>query len=117
MFVERKTQRFLDALRGATGPKLHELTPGEARRFWALTQAVDVVNLSADIEDLTITGGPTGSISLRIVRPEHGGSSLPGHRSEGALAEYYNDMRSIANVDTVSWLQYAVSQCLFADSK
>jgi acetyl esterase len=77
MFVERKTQRFLDALRGATGPKLHELTPGEARRFWALTQAVDVVNLSADIEDLTITGGPTGSISLRIVRPEHHSDPLP----------------------------------------
>jgi hypothetical protein len=71
MFVERKTQRFLDALRGATGPKIHELTPGEARRFWALTQAVDVVTLPADVEDLTVPGGPTGSVSIRIVRPPH----------------------------------------------
>lgn len=58
-----------------------------------------------------------GGIAWRIVRPDHDGSSLPGHRSEGALAAHYNDMRTIANVDTLSWLQYAVSQCLFADSK
>ena len=34
MFVERRTQRFLDALRVAGGPKIHELSPGEARRVW-----------------------------------------------------------------------------------
>jgi len=77
MFVERKTQRFLDALRGATGPKIHELTPGEARRFWALTQAVEVPSLPADVEDLTIIGGPTGTISIRIVRPPNHPDPLP----------------------------------------
>lgn len=77
MFVERKTQRFLDALRGATGPKIHELTPGEARRFWAVTQAVEVTSLPADIEDLTVPGGPTGTVSIRIVRPPHQPDPLP----------------------------------------
>ena len=42
MFVERKTQRFLDSLRVADRPKIHELTPGDARRVWVATQAVDV---------------------------------------------------------------------------
>jgi acetyl esterase len=77
MFVERKTQRFLDALRAASGPKLHELTPGDARRLWAATQAIEVTKLAADIDDRTIPGGPTGTVSLRIVRPAGHPEPLP----------------------------------------
>ncbi len=77
MFVERTTQRFLDALRVAGGPKLHELTPGDARRVWAATQAVEVPRLPAEVEDRTIPGGPTGTVSLRIVRPERRADVLP----------------------------------------
>ena len=77
MFVERRTQRFLDALRVAGGPKIHELSPGEARRVWAGTQAVDVPKLPADIDDRTIPGGPTGTVSLRILRPRDRPQPLP----------------------------------------
>jgi acetyl esterase len=77
MFVERRTQRFLDALRVAGGPKIHELTPGEARRVWAATQAVEVSKLPADIDDRTIPGGPTGTVSLRILRPRDRTHPLP----------------------------------------
>lgn len=77
MFVERTTQRFLDSLRVADRPKIHELTPGDARRVWVATQAVEVARPPADIEDLTIPGGPTGTVSLRIVRPQNQRDPLP----------------------------------------
>jgi acetyl esterase len=77
MFVERRTQRFLDALRVAGGPKIHELSPGEARRVWAATQAVEVPKLPADIDDRTVPGGPTGTVSLRILRPRDRHHPLP----------------------------------------
>lgn len=38
-----------------------------------------------------------GGAAWHIVRPDHAGSSLPGHRSEGALADYYGEMRTILN--------------------
>src|SRR5258708_1145419 len=46
-------------------------------------------------------------IAWHIVRPDHAGSSIPSHRSEGALADYYGDMRGITNDGTVLDLQLA----------
>lgn len=47
-----------------------------------------------------------------IVRPAHGGSQIPGHRSEGALSEFYGDMRTITNMDSIEMLQFKVRQIM-----
>ncbi|MBB5414081.1 deoxynucleotide monophosphate kinase family protein [Paraburkholderia atlantica] len=47
-----------------------------------------------------------------IVRPAHGGSSLPGHRSEGALSEFYADMRTVANTGWIEDLHSKVRQIM-----
>jgi hypothetical protein len=55
-----------------------------------------------------------GGVAWRIVRPSHEGSSLPGHRSEGALSEFYGDMRAIANSGWVEDLHAKVKQIMDA---
>lgn len=77
MFVEPNTQRFLEALRALGGPRIHELSPGDARRFFATTQAVNVSRPPTDIDDRTIPGGPTGTVSVRVVRPQGHPEPLP----------------------------------------
>jgi hypothetical protein len=38
-----------------------------------------------------------GGVLWHVYRPDHAGSSIPGHRSEGALADHYADMRGLIN--------------------
>jgi acetyl esterase len=71
--IEPRTQAFLDSLAAAGGPPLEELSVEEARAEAARGQTDDVAKLPADIEDRTIPGGPTGEISIRIVRPKESG--------------------------------------------
>jgi len=47
-----------------------------------------------------------------IVRSNHSGSSLPGHRSEGALSEFYGDMLTIANTGWIEDLHAKVCQIM-----
>lgn len=56
-----------------------------------------------------------GGIVWRIVRPEHAGSSIPTHRSEGALAPYYEEMRTIVNDADVCSLAFKVFDALRAE--
>lgn len=51
-------------------------------------------------------------VAWHIVRPEHAGSSIPGHRSEGALSAYYDEMRTITNRTTIEWLRFITSKLL-----
>ncbi|WP_157661682.1 deoxynucleotide monophosphate kinase [Burkholderia ubonensis] len=55
-----------------------------------------------------------GGIAWHIVRPEHAGSSIPGHRSEGALSSYYDEMHQITNQNSIDWLQFIVQRILQA---
>jgi acetyl esterase/lipase len=59
------------------GAPLEQLSVEEARQEAARGQAVDVVKLPADIEDHTISGGPSGTILIRIVRPKGRMDPLP----------------------------------------
>src|ERR1700730_14980367 len=74
--------RILDFLKGLDaqgGPPLYTLSPAEARNVLvSIQRSVNVTKLPADIEDRTIPGGPTGQISLRIVRPQGNTTTLPG---------------------------------------
>lgn len=53
-----------------------------------------------------------GGIAWHIVRPDHAGSSIPLHRSEGALANYYADMRTIFNGGDITALHLKVFDAL-----
>ncbi|OKO74446.1 lipase [Bradyrhizobium sp. NAS80.1] len=73
--LEPTTQQFVDAI--AAGPIMPELSPNDARKFLADTQSGDIGKPAARLEDRVITVGPTGSVSLRIVRPEGASEALP----------------------------------------
>jgi acetyl esterase len=75
--LEPTTQSFIDALAAKKGPPIYTLSPADARNVLAGAQAQPVKKEPAKIEDRVIHAGPTGKISLRIVRPEHAKGPLP----------------------------------------
>ena len=77
--LEAQTLAFVQALDAQGGPPIYKLTPADARNLLLGAQeSAHVIKEPADIEDRTINGGPTGTISLRIVRPHGSGSrTLP----------------------------------------
>jgi acetyl esterase len=86
--------RFLQTLAALGGPPLHRLAPAEARAVLAGLQTGQSRHFEADTEDYTISGGPTGELALRIVRPRgvpgsppvvlyfHGGGWVLGDKDE-----------------------------------
>lgn len=76
--IDPDTESWLGALAASGGPPLNELSPADARRVLLDVQASVSVELEpAQIDDRTITGGPTGEVSLRIVHPDQAGDTLP----------------------------------------
>ncbi|MGW1259003.1 alpha/beta hydrolase [Streptomyces sp. NPDC002513] len=76
--LEPTAQAFLDKLAAAGGPPIQDLSPAAARKaLLDLQAAYPVAKLPADITERTIPGGPTGSVSLRIVRPQGMTGKLP----------------------------------------
>ena len=67
--VEKNTRAFLESLEQNPGPPLYKLSPQQARAVLSGLQAGYVEKLPADLEDRTIPGGPTGEVSIRIIRP------------------------------------------------
>lgn len=80
--MEQLDPRILDFLKNLAaqgGPPLYTLSPAEARNFLlAVQRSVRVPTPAVDIEERTIAGGPTGTISLRILRPKGVRGPLPG---------------------------------------
>jgi acetyl esterase len=78
--IDPATEAWLDRLEaaGAGSPPLYELSPEDAREVLRSIQASVPVQLApADIEDRSIAGGPTGEISIRIIRPSNATGLLP----------------------------------------
>jgi acetyl esterase len=74
--LEPAAQEFADAT--SKPPFLYDLGPVEGRRTVDDVQAGDGVERpGADITDLTIPGGPSGEVSIRIVRPAGSSGTLP----------------------------------------
>jgi acetyl esterase len=73
--LEPTTQKFIDSLAGST--PIYKLSPADARNVLSGAQKGDVRKLSAQEENKVIPVGPTGSVKLRIVRPEHAKGTLP----------------------------------------
>ena len=69
---------FLKVLEAQGGPALSTLEAASARTvLLSVQRSVTVATLPADSSDRTIRGGPTGEISLRIVRPRGTCGVLP----------------------------------------
>jgi acetyl esterase len=82
-FLEAQTLAFLQALEAQGGPPIYKLTPAAARNLLLSAQTSGTVRKEpADLEDFHISGGPTGDISLRMVRP-------PGSRNRTLPAILY----------------------------
>ncbi len=75
--LDATIERFLQTLAAQGGPPLYTLSPTEARAVLAGVQAGEGVRFEADSEECIISGGPTGEIPLRIVRPRGVPGLLP----------------------------------------
>ncbi len=76
--IEPATRKFLESLNSGGGKQIYELSVEEARKLLSDVQSGTVVEkLPADIEDKTIPVGPSGQVSIRIVRPKGVTEALP----------------------------------------
>jgi acetyl esterase len=78
--IEPHTKAWVDELEAAAAgsPPLYELSPHDARGVLRSIQASVPVELApAEIEDRSIPGGPTGEVSIRIIRPSKATGALP----------------------------------------
>ena len=76
--LDATTDAFLKSLAARGGPPLYTLSPADARAVLTSVQSsVTVTKLPADLEDRTISGGPTGEVSIRLIRPQGVSGALP----------------------------------------
>lgn len=73
--LEPEAQQFANAT--ANPPYLFDLGPEKGRSVVDEVQSGPVRKLPVDIEDLTIAGGPSGQVSVRILRPQNAPATLP----------------------------------------
>ncbi|WP_339225261.1 alpha/beta hydrolase [Paenibacillus sp. FSL H8-0332] len=76
VILEPAAQKFADD--NAKPPFLPDLGPEKGRETVNTVQADDIEKPEADLQDLTVAGGPGGEVKVRIVRPVGtSGTSLP----------------------------------------
>ncbi len=75
--LEPAAQALSDALAASDGPPLYTLSPEDARAVLDGAQSGPVTMPPAEIEAHTIPGGPSGTVSITLVRPEWTNGSLP----------------------------------------
>ena len=73
--LELHTQQFIDSLVGA--PPIYTLSPADARSVLMRAQSIPVGKPSAEVEDMDLPVGPTGSVPIRILRPKGTAGVLP----------------------------------------
>jgi acetyl esterase/lipase len=73
--LEPAAQEFADAT--ANPPYLFDLGPVEGRKTVDQVQAGNIEKPDVDVEDSTIPGGPSGQVSIRILRPKGASGRLP----------------------------------------
>ncbi|MFP7478853.1 alpha/beta hydrolase [Terribacillus saccharophilus] len=73
--LETEAQQFIEAT--ANPPYLFDLGPNEGRKTVDDVQSGEIDKPEVDIEDITIPGGPTGEVSIRIIKPKQIDRNLP----------------------------------------
>ena len=75
--LDPSAQAFLNELAASNGKPIYTLNPEDARKGLDTLQETPRKKLPADIQDLTIPGGPYGTIDIRIIRPKGNEEMLP----------------------------------------
>ncbi|MGW4715797.1 alpha/beta hydrolase [Nocardia sp. NPDC004260] len=73
--LEPAAQEFVDAT--SQPPFLYQLPPEEGRKAVDSVQDAPIFKPEVDEEWITVEGGPTGSVRVRIVKPQGGTEPLP----------------------------------------
>ena len=73
--LEPAAQEFADAT--ANPPFLADLGPVDGRKTVDEVQSGDIAKPDVDIEDTSVPGGPSGEVSVRIIRPKGTTGTLP----------------------------------------
>src|SRR5260370_17451450 len=73
--LEPEAQAFVEA--AALSPWLFTLGPHQGRLALDKAQSGKVRRPAVDVEDLTITDGPSAQVALRILRPQNTQTPLP----------------------------------------
>ncbi|MGG0916480.1 alpha/beta hydrolase [Bacillus amyloliquefaciens] len=73
--LEKAAQEFAEAT--ANPPYLFDLGPEKGREAVDEVQSSPIDKLPVDIEDVMISGGPSGQVSVRIMRPQNAPAHLP----------------------------------------
>ena len=73
-----EAQDFVDALDVAGNPPIYTLSPEKARQFLIDSQnRIGAAKPDADIKDISLPVGPTGSVDVRIVKPKGAKDRMP----------------------------------------
>lgn len=75
--LDPATLRFVEALVEQGGKPIYRMSVSEAREVLENLQSQPVEKPQAGIQDLTIPCGPSGQVSIRIVRPANATGALP----------------------------------------
>src|SRR4051812_2926906 len=73
--LEPAAQQFAEAT--ADPPYLPDLGAVEGRKTVDQVQSGEIAKPDVDIDDTTIPGGPSGQVSIRILRPQGASGQLP----------------------------------------
>ncbi|OEH93806.1 alpha/beta hydrolase [Bacillus solimangrovi] len=73
--LEPEAQEFVEATKNP--PYLFDLAPEEGRKAVDEVQSSPIDKKPVDIEDIMISGGPTGKVSVRILKPKDAPNNLP----------------------------------------
>ena len=73
--LEPAAQEFAEAT--ASPPYLFDLGPVEGRKTVDQVQSGQIAKPEVDVQDTTIPGGPSGAVSIRIMRPKGSSGQLP----------------------------------------
>ncbi|MEV0123105.1 alpha/beta hydrolase [Streptomyces sp. NPDC050703] len=75
VLLEPAAAAFAEAT--AQPPYLFELAPADGRKAVDEVQSGEIAKPAVDEEWITVSGGPTGSVRVRVVRPAGAGGTLP----------------------------------------
>jgi acetyl esterase len=75
LVLEPAAQEFADAT--ANPPFLFDLGPEKGREIVDGVQSGEVAKPDVNITDITVPGGPSGAVSVRILRPQNSTGTLP----------------------------------------
>ncbi len=73
--LESAAQEFAEAT--ADPPFLFDLAPEKGRETVDEVQSGDIAKPDVDVEDLSLPGGPSGEVSVRVLRPKGSVGALP----------------------------------------